>query len=935
MKPERWSEVRRLFEDVLDLPPDERATRLERAGADDPGLRAEVERLLAARASDTTATTPRPPEARALAGALGGAPRVAVGERIGRYTLTRLLASGGMGEVWEAEQEHPRRCVALKTVRAGLAGDEARARFRFEAEVLARLRHPSIASILEAGVHEDAEGRGTPWYALELVPEAAPLPQHARRAGLDLRGKLMLFAEVCDAVQHGHQNGVIHRDLKPGNILVGKDGRPKVIDFGVARPIERELLDAPLTRAGDLVGTLAFMAPEQLDGRVDVRADVYSLGVVLYELLTGTLPHSLGELPFAEALRVLREETPVPPGARVPGVPRELDWIAGQALEREPERRYASVAELADDVRRLLRDEPVHAGAPGAAYRARRFVRRHRVGVGAGALVLLSLVGGILGTTRGMLAAQHAEEDAREQRDRAVTSAAEADAAREVAEDAAARASAVTDFLVDVFRAPDPSVDGREVKVVDALDRAAARIERAFVDQPGVALALHDALARLHRNLGLYADAESQARAALELASRGELADEAERDALRLLLADVLLEDGRFGEAEDVLGDVLARAETDPSADATLVPALDLLGRLRQRQVRLDDAEATYRRAIALDDRRGEPSPTGYGLRSSLGSLLLVQHRLDEAEPLLETAVAGMSAHEGDDAPITLTVLSNLASLRYLQGRLDDCADLTERVYEARRRVLPPDHPHLLGSASNLAALRLAQGRTTEGVSLLREAYEATRTRAPLPHPDTLLLASNLALGLLQVGDRDGLSALVDALCADDVPARVESEQACFYLDNLAMRLRDQGQAASDALLLDLACRLGGQYVAMRTALDGPDSAEASGARVRRLQLLAARDGLSSVFDELVRERERAHEVLPADEPFLAVVDHEFGVALMRLGRFAEAEPVLLDAAGRLTDPAELHEAVASLVSLYTAWGRPEDAAGWQALLDR
>ena len=385
MRVESWARVSELFMEAVLLPAAERQAFLGKS-AIDAEVRAELERLLAAheRGGDSLDEPFLPPSA--------PAPR----SRIGNYTLLRVLGSGGMGTVYEALQDNPQRTVALKTLRLGFSSPARLQRFQFEAEVLGNLRHPSVAQIYEAGTHEE-EGQLFPYFAMELVAGARDLLSYARMEGLSREARIALFLEVCDAVHHGHQKGVIHRDLKAGNILVDAEGRVKVIDFGVARATG-ERKDAERTQAGQIVGTLATMSPEQLASdpdQVDVRSDVYSLGVVLYELLAGKPPYDLAGLPLVEALQVVREGR----APRAGELPRELNWIALRALEKDPARRYASVLELAADLRRYLAHEPVLARAPSKSYLARKFVQRNKTVVAALSAIVLVLVLGIVGTS--------------------------------------------------------------------------------------------------------------------------------------------------------------------------------------------------------------------------------------------------------------------------------------------------------------------------------------------------------------------------------------------------------------------------------------------------------------------------------------------------------------------------------------------------------
>ena len=398
---DRWSRVKDLLADALERATSDRARFLDGACGRDAGLRAEVERLLAAH--DGARGFLEEPAAIA-AGAVPEtrSPGFVEGARIGRYRIRRRIGAGGMGVVYEGEQEQPHRTVALKVLRPGIASGSALRRFRREAELLGRLRHPAIAAIYEAGTHGDPSAPGgeeaVPFFAMELV-EGRPLVEHADAKGLGTRERVGLFVRICDAVEYAHREGVLHRDLKPGNILVDESGHPKVLDFGVARSTDSDLRATTLrTRVGEILGTLPYMSPEQLAGDpdlVDERSDVYALGVVLYELLAGRLPHDLANRSLPEAARILGEEDPTPLSSVSRLFRSDLDTIVGKALEKEKGRRYASAANLAADLRRYLEDRPISARPASAIYRLRKFADRNRILVAGVCAVFLLLVAGL------------------------------------------------------------------------------------------------------------------------------------------------------------------------------------------------------------------------------------------------------------------------------------------------------------------------------------------------------------------------------------------------------------------------------------------------------------------------------------------------------------------------------------------------------------
>jgi len=391
-----WS----LFDEAVELPPDKRDAFLDAACAGDAALRAEVASLLAHDGSssgrDDTSFL-KSPLVREPESSPFPTNGTAEGRRIGRYLVLRELGSGGMGTVYEAEQDNPRRAVALKVIRAGLASPELVRRFTREAQFLGRLHHPGIAQVYEAGVTES----GQPYFAMELI-RGATLDAYVRQHAVDVPARLGLFVRICDAVQHAHDKGVIHRDLKPGNILVDDAGQPRILDFGVARATDADLRTTTCaTEIGQLVGTLGYMSPEQViadPAHIDQRSDVYALGVILFELLADRLPYPLVGLPLYEAARVICYQEPAAIGSIDSRLRGDVETIAARALEKDPTRRYPSAGELAADIRRHLTHEPIRARPASAVYLLRKFARRHKALVAGVAGVMAALLLGLIGT---------------------------------------------------------------------------------------------------------------------------------------------------------------------------------------------------------------------------------------------------------------------------------------------------------------------------------------------------------------------------------------------------------------------------------------------------------------------------------------------------------------------------------------------------------
>jgi WD40 repeat protein/predicted Ser/Thr protein kinase len=403
--------VEELFHQAVDLDPTQQAAFLDEQCAGDADLRAAVEELVGidkkARELNLHLRSPLEGMRRTLA-----APSPPLPPTIARYRVVRVLGEGGMGTVYEAEQDNPRRTVALKVLRPVLASAPLLKRFAQEVQILGRLHHPGIAQVYDAGV----AGEGQPYFAMELIT-GVPLDRYAREHALDSRGRLELIAKVCDAVQHAHEKGVIHRDLKPGNILVEESGQPKVLDFGVARATDADLATTTAqTEAGQLLGTLAYMSPEQVaadPAAIDRRSDVYALGVMLYELLAHRLPYSLEHLPLPEVALVIREHEPSRLGlidARLRG---DVETIVARALEKDKARRYASAGDLASDIRRYLNNEPIHARPASALYYLRKFARRHKALVGGVLGVIAALAAGAVVSVVYAVRAEHNAQVAR------------------------------------------------------------------------------------------------------------------------------------------------------------------------------------------------------------------------------------------------------------------------------------------------------------------------------------------------------------------------------------------------------------------------------------------------------------------------------------------------------------------------------------------
>jgi len=744
MEPERWRRLRSLYERALERSPAEREAFLTAECGADRELFDEARGMLAS--NDAMATSdarpflePLPPEL------LGRRDDWAPGTRIGSFELAAPLASGGMGDVWEAWQAEPRRRVALKLLHADLNDEAAVRRFRFEAELLARLHHPGIAPIHEAGVHRSADGRETPYLAMEFVDGARDVLTYAREQDLDLRSRLDLMLSVLAAVQHGHQQGVVHRDLKPQNVLVDADGRARVIDFGIARAVgegPRALAapDTQLTGAGEILGTLGYMSPEQFSGdsrSVDTRSDVYSLGVVLHELVCDRPPFDLRGRSLFEISRIVRE--------RPAQLPRELQtdlgWIVLKALEKEPDDRYASASELAADLERFLADAPVEAGAPSNSYRLKKFVRRNRVAVLFSSVAALALIAGSAAAFVGLIEARRAQ----------VELARERDAARA----AATKFSSISDVLGGLFLSVTPDQDGRDVRVADLLDRAARSLDD--VADPDVEAALRHVVGRAYRNLGLLPEALGE----LE-EGRALLASMPERSAglAAELGAELVTAWTAAGRSNEALA--LARASLDDAraalgdGDPRVFALVAALGDALLAAGRPDAAVARVEGASAeAAARLGDAHGVTLDLLTIRGRGLAALERHDEARDVLVEAAARAERSLGAEAARTLEA-RYLAAAQWKPLEADEGLAELEALVGPFERTFGTETAKSCKLLARIADLMTIAGRDEEAFTLLESALPCLETTVAPASDDLITARANLAILLDRLGDDTG-----------------------------------------------------------------------------------------------------------------------------------------------------------------------------------
>ncbi len=767
MDSERYQRVKALFFEASRRSGAERSSYLEGACAGDPSLGEEVEGLLAAGAAPRGFLESPAIDGdgfRALVDESLAMPDVEdVPERIGRYRVIRCVGEGGMGRVYEAEQDSPRRRVALKVIRGATSTRRVHQRFEQEVQILGRLCHRGIAQIHEAGVAEVQTPGGAatpvPFYAMEFI-DGTTLTEFAQARNLSTTARIELIARVCDAVHFGHQRGIIHRDLKPSNILVevgGTDGeaQPKVIDFGVARMMDHNPdLTVSQTHAGQVVGTIAYMSPEQLGGvpgALDTRSDVYSLGVITFELLTGELPFDLGGKMMHEAARVIRDQEP----RRLSSLNRvlrgDIETIVAKALEKQPARRYQSASELGADLRRLLRSEPIVARPPTLRYQLGRFARRHRELVGGVAAAFLLLVAGVVGTSLGWIRALSAEADALLLADAARASETQArwDAVR------AKRANEVLQGIL-AFAKPGMEGGGRDVRVVAVLDEASQQFAEKLADVPELEAVARRTLGETYFNLGLYDEATANLTRALEL-TRSTIGDHTEESlAIRERLARILV--ARSWET--------AR-EAIPVAQAAFEEARTLLGPTNRTTQLL---QYTYGWAVAMDVKRLAGLDAELVLRDLIGVLESLP-RKDRAVPLP-------------------AVMTRLAWFLAHMGRVDEAERIQRRALMIEdvegEGPSEPEYPGIL----SLAWITSWQGKLLESERFFREALALQQRILGERHAKSLYTQENLAFLLAQVGKREESLALCVGVTAERTD-RDPNSPWIAYLEGYVMALLD------------------------------------------------------------------------------------------------------------------------------------------------
>jgi non-specific serine/threonine protein kinase/serine/threonine-protein kinase len=740
-----------IFQACLDVPGEQREECLERLCGRDEELRERVIRLLEAhaRADELTFSTPA---LRAIAEDL---------ETIGPYRITRVLGEGGMGTVYEAEQLEPvHRRVAVKIVKLGMDTKEVVARFRTERQALAAMDHPYVAKVFDAG--QTAAGR--PYFVMELV-SGTGLTEYSETKRLTVRERVELLIPVCQAVQHAHQKGVLHRDLKPSNILISDDTppTPRIIDFGIAKAIGLDSSErmTGYTRLDQALGTPAYMSPEQAGFGVtdiDTRTDVYSLGVILYELLTGTLPAdpadmgysvflarlAAGQLPVerpsVRACRLLsRKGLPLARSIAVSDCKRQLegdlDWIVMKAIEFDRLRRFETAEALAEDLRRFLTGLPVAARPPTVSYRLRKFVGRHRVQVAAAAVAVLALVFGMVAATVGFVRATRAEA---------------------VAHDEATASRQVSEFLVELFDLPNrQETPEKPTTVKEVLERGAATIDKDLKGQPAVQANLYITLSRVYESLGQYRPAKQFADKALSFPHAQGRERDLQTAAALMQVGSLNQKLGKMEEARRAFQKALdIRVRTLGNDDLDVALALNHLGSVYGLTERYEEGLAAHQRALEIQRRIGGPIQPD--TPRSLRGLAIIEDRKGDVEAglrLFQSAEEIFEKVYGPNHPYTAKGLQDVAvSLKALK-RYDESRAMLERSLAILRNVYGPDHPEVSFTEHSLGILLGLQGKQKAALPLLEDAYRIRMAAMGPDNPRTGDVAESLGTLWVSLGN--------------------------------------------------------------------------------------------------------------------------------------------------------------------------------------
>jgi tetratricopeptide (TPR) repeat protein/tRNA A-37 threonylcarbamoyl transferase component Bud32 len=871
LTPERWLRISTLFDQLVELDPQQQDTVLNEVARDDADVSRELRAMLAVGV-----------EADRIIDVAAGEINDAINDLAidssrdqvfpslaGPWRLTREIARGGMGVVFLGERADAQfeQRVAVKLIKRGLDTDEIVARFLRERQILARMQHPNIAGLVDGGATED----GRPYFAMEYV-DGVPISSYCDTRSLLVEARLRLFITACRAVSFAHRNLIVHRDLKPTNILITGEGAVKLLDFGIAKLLS--VGDESLTQTEARVLTPAYAAPEQIRGESATTAtDVYGLGTVLYELLSGRRAFDVSLSSEAALRAVLETDPPLPSTAaerRDAGVSRQLrgdlDAVVMKALRKEPDRRYGSVEALARDLERWLDGVPVQARKVTAGYRARKFVSRHRVGVATAAIVALAVIAGVAGT---LWQARAAALQAR-------------------------KAEEITRFLASIFQVADPSESrGEQITAREILDRGAVRIERELAGQPDVQTALMGTVGEIYYSLGLFDRAAPLLERALNQSRALYGSDSAEVADASLRIGRLQFERGEHAESIQSLDESLAvRRRLDGPRSPRLAEILHALGATYQALGKLEEAERVLRQSheIVAAAFGNEHLRTAESL-SLLADIVHERHQDDaEAEAMARRALDVRRRLAGNDHPETFDSVGLLATILRERGNYTDAETLYREELSQRRRILAPDHPSVAITLNGLAQLYEQTGRLTESLATAREALELRRLILGEAHPYFAVSVNNHAVTAYRLGMyREAEPAFREAFTLWQRELGAEHAFTTTALNNLGMTVRELGR-------LDEAETLVRQVMATRQKVFGEKSQEVAQSLRNLGLILTDRRAFAEAASALERAVQLARAVYSPEHPRMSEVLVALGRLRLAQGRGAEAQPLVREA---------------------------------------
>ncbi|MDQ3013059.1 MAG: serine/threonine-protein kinase, partial [Acidobacteriota bacterium] len=941
MTPERYQRIKQIFQAAVDRPPAERPAWLEEACADDAELRREIESLLAD--ADEVETKPLLDSL-----ALPALPNLSLleprlGQFIGPYKILRELGHGGMGTVYLAERTDGfKQRVALKVVKRGMDSEEILSRFRHERQILASLNHSNIARLLDGGTTED----GLPYFVMEHI-EGVAIDDYCRTHKLTTVERLQLFRTVCAAVHYAHQNLVVHRDIKPSNILVtaaagDQGGTVKLLDFGIAKILNPELFPETVlpTRTWERPMTPAYASPEQVRGQqITTASDVYSLGVVLYELLTGQRPYQFKGTAPHEIAQVVCETEPARPSTAVirgPTVPKQapttaqesaaqdqaarlskqlkgdLDNIVLMALRKEAQRRYASVEQFSEDIRRHLEGRPVSAREDTLAYRADKFVRRNKAAVVAASVVIVLLLGFLV--TLLVQSARVTRERDRAQRERD-------------------KAERVSSFLVNLFKVSDPSESrGNTVTAREVLDKGAEQIRAELQDQPDVRATLLDSMGQVYGSLGLY----DKAGALLEEAVRSKReiygAEHAELAVSLHHLGAVKFDQGDYAPAGEHLRSALQmRRKLLGAEHPAVAETLNSLGQLLGKQAKYKESEAALRESLEMRRKLlgNQHRDTAESIHN-YGWVLLQLGDYANCERYLREALAIHRQLFGNDHLLVAANLNTLGFAREQLGSMEETEAIWREALEIRRRVHGTNHPEVAESLNNVAYAANQRGDIATSEALYRESLAIKRQVYGSNSGDVARSLANLGRVLMQQERfAEAEPILQESLALTRRIDGAEHPSTARAIHNLAALFYEKGEYASAEPLFR-------QALALRRQKLPPGHIDTS-TSLTGLGLLLTTRRQTAEAEPMLREAvEIRRKNFPGSDWRIAESESVLGECLLVQRRFAEAEPLLIGGyellkAKRGEREPRTRQARARLVKLYQAWSKPERAAQYRA----